>query len=94
MDSASREITTPSQKPPKKRRLFFALWPDKSIRKEMALLNRKLPSAERGGRLMSDANLHLTLHYIGPVSEEDMTSLNLAAQKVKSAPFKLKLDRV
>ena len=43
---------------------------------------------------MRDPNLHLTLHYIGPVGEEDMACLSDAAQKVEGIPFKLALDRM
>jgi len=60
----------------------------------MAALNRQLPLPERGGRLMSHSNLHLTLHYIGFVSEESLACLSRALQKVSSAPFKMGLDRL
>lgn len=83
-----------SQKPPRKRRLFFALWPSNDVRKSMDELNHQLPPPERGGRLLDSLNLHLTLHYIGPVDEADMDCLSRAAQQVESRPFKLKLDRL
>lgn len=83
-----------SQKPSKKQRLFFALWPSNAIRKQMAALNQELPMDDRGGRLMSNSNLHLTLHYIGPVIAEKVKCLKLAANRVQASPFKLTLDRL
>lgn len=49
---------------------------------------------DSGGRLMSDPNLHLTLHYIGPVVAEKVKCLRLAANRVKASPFKLTLERL
>ena len=43
---------------------------------------------------MSNANIHLTLHYIGPVDEEEMGCLLNAAKKIESMPFKMELDRL
>ncbi len=43
---------------------------------------------------MNNDNIHLTLHYIGPVSEEDMECLIDAAKEVEGSPFKLGLDRL
>lgn len=87
-------MNSASQKPPKRQRLFFALWPSHAIRKQMAALNRELPLDDKGGRLMNDSNLHLTLHYIGPVVADKVKCLKFAASRVKSSPFKLTLDRL
>ncbi|HEA26208.1 MAG TPA: RNA 2',3'-cyclic phosphodiesterase [Ectothiorhodospiraceae bacterium] len=94
MGNEHHESTDPSEGAPKKRRLFFALWPDNNVRKQIAEINRQLPPVARGSRLMSRSNLHLTLHYIGPVNEVDVSCLSNAAKKVKSASFKLELDRL
>jgi len=94
MGSEHQEFPGALEKRPKKRRLFFALWPDKRIRKEISTLNRELPPPERGGRLMRDPNLHLTLHYIGPVDEGEMACIGLAARKVKGRSFKMVFDRL
>lgn len=88
------DLTGPSQKPPRKRRLFFALRPSNSVRRSMDELNRQLPPPERGGRLLDSPNLHLTLHYIGPVDQAEMDCLSRAAQQVESRPFNIKLDRL
>lgn len=97
MDSDRDElpgVTGLTPKPAKKRRLFFALWPNNSVRKQIAEINRQLPPAGKGGRLMSNPNLHLTLHYIGPVGEEEIACLNLVAKEVESMPFTMELDRL
>ncbi|MCW8888848.1 MAG: RNA 2',3'-cyclic phosphodiesterase [Gammaproteobacteria bacterium] len=78
----------------KKRRLFFALWPDHHVRQQIDTLNRQLPSPEQGGRLMSSANLHLTLYYIGSVNEREVICLKRAAERVAGRGFKLALNRL
>lgn len=94
MIRADKPSTASSQKSAKRRRLFFALWPDERVRRNIATFNQQLPAPERGGRLMAAPNLHLTLHYIGPVDEVQMACLKAAAQAVEGSPFRLVLDRL
>mgnify|MGYP002265578925 CR=1 FL=1 len=77
----------------KTRRVFFALWPDDDVRKKIVDTFNLSSQAKLKARIMQPENLHLTLHFIGNVSEEKLTCLDLAAQTVKIKPFELLLDQ-
>jgi RNA 2',3'-cyclic 3'-phosphodiesterase len=66
-----RTETTPRQS---SRRLFFALWPDESMRQAMAQATRKA-ARRSGGRPVSDGNLHVTLAFLGSVPERRLGEL-------------------
>jgi 2'-5' RNA ligase len=73
-------------------RLFFALWPDDDVRFQISEnLNRfKL---DRGkSRPVTNSNLHLTLHFVGNTSLEEMKCLDRQARLVNAAAFDLTLD--
>ena len=76
----------------KKRRLFFALWPPAQVRASIVKaadpLLRKIE-----GRTICPDNFHITLHFIGSVSEDRKDCLHAAAQTVMAHPFELSLDR-
>jgi 2'-5' RNA ligase len=72
-------------------RLFFALWPDEALRRRLQEAAMTFPVAA-GGRRVSDANLHLTLHFIGNVYFEQMNCLRAAARNVNASGFDLTLD--
>ena len=77
---------------PKTSRLFFALWPAKQTRQAIieVLSSQSLPVK---GRLIIPENLHVTLHFLGPVSEESKACMQAAAQSVEAVSFSLELDR-
>jgi len=70
-----------------KHRLFFALWPDDAVRKQLAVLSRQVCD-----RPVPAANLHLTLLFLGRVDSTARLCFSRAAGKVKIAPFSFSLD--
>lgn len=77
---------------PASRRIFFALWPDDQTRNRIAGAFNKTPQSKLSGRCLAASNLHLTLHFLGNVSQEKFDCAMDAAEKVKINPFKLTLD--
>jgi RNA 2',3'-cyclic 3'-phosphodiesterase len=74
-------------------RLFFALWPDKPAR--TALASRAAEMARRcGGRPVPEANLHMTLVFLGEVDTSRIESLRRAADGAACCGFSLALDRI
>jgi 2'-5' RNA ligase len=71
-----------------KRRLFFALWPDDAVRAQIAAASRAVCK-----RPVSEANLHLTLCFLGMQDEQARQCFCDAAGQVQGAPFTLLLDR-
>lgn len=71
-------------------RLFFALWPDDSVRKALAeWQNGDLPGA---GRWIAAANLHLTLLFAGNVNRGTRQCLSQAAGELTLPCFSLTLS--
>jgi RNA 2',3'-cyclic 3'-phosphodiesterase len=78
---------------PTKRRLFFALWPDDSLRERLG--ETVLPTLDgRRARKVRLANLHITLAFLGAVRENDVQNVIAAADRVIAEPFDLTLDRL
>lgn len=75
-----------------RRRLFFALWPDETTRRTIAKLARGLP--RRRGRPIPEANLHITLAFIGAVDENVHTCLQSRAAAIEGHAFVLSLTQV
>lgn len=75
---------------PKDIRLFFALWPDESIRSQIDCYLNNLP--DEPGRLVPRYNWHMTLHFIGNTTFGDKNCLDSQARKVGAKPFELTLD--
>ena len=78
----------------KKRRLFFALWPDDAVRNEIVRRFENTPQYAMQGGKTTPSNLHITLHFIGNVDEPTMACLQQAAKTVQAAAFELKLDNL
>ena len=75
----------------KMHRLFFALWPENDVRQ--AIVTQTSPYLNKNkGRIIPEANLHITLHFIGSVDEVVAGCLHTAASAVKAEPFQLELD--
>jgi 2'-5' RNA ligase len=71
-------------------RLFFALWPDESLRATLeASRGRLFPLA---GRPVSPGNLHVTLAFLGAVDDTKLARLAELAGPV--APFPVLFDRL
>ena len=78
-------------------RLFFALWPDDALRRQVAAQAVALNHAhEGGGRLLSQERLHLTLRFVGDFADGQLEHLRdsalAVAGEVELAPFDLVLD--
>ena len=71
-------------------RLFFALWPDNAVRRQLASLQRQLP--KKAGRPVPAGNLHITLHFLGAQSDEAMSCVREAARSVIAGTFGIQLD--
>ena len=73
-------------------RLYFALWPDETLRQRLHAAATTIAVDSRGRRVPR-ANLHLTLHFIGNVYLEQMNCLQVAARAVHAPAFDLTIDR-
>ena len=73
-------------------RLFFALWPDQSVRDQLASNLQHQDIDPDQCRHVSSDNLHMTLHFIGNQSLDEMACLERKASMVSAEPFDLTLD--
>lgn len=76
---------------PARRRVFFALWPDPSLREALAA---HAGCGDAGGRPVPRAQLHLTLVFPGSVPAERIPVLCERASVVRGTAFTLTLDRI
>ena len=76
-----------------RQRLFFALWPTDVIREEIVSTFNQSPQSRLKGKRVLSSNLHITLHFIGYVTQQQRDCLHQAARSVMAAPFNLELDR-
>jgi RNA 2',3'-cyclic 3'-phosphodiesterase len=81
------------------RRLFFALWPDEAQR--AALWHATAKTVRRcGGRPVAEANLHMTLTFLGSVPESRVASVQGIARRTADGfrpdglPLALTLERL
>jgi len=72
-------------------RLFIALWPEDSVRAQLAAW-RDGWNWPKGATLVRTDRLHMTLHFIGDVPEERIDEVSNALQAPFS-PFQLALGR-
>lgn len=72
-------------------RLFFAMWPSNGVRQPIVETLASLSHPVKC-RVMQAENLHITLHFIGRVSEPVKECLHAAAQSVNAKAFQLNLD--
>jgi RNA 2',3'-cyclic 3'-phosphodiesterase len=73
-------------------RLFFALWPNEEVRKALAKVSDQFK--DENLRLVKNSNLHITLAFLGEVSEQDQLKLIEKAKSIKSNSFSLTLDSI
>lgn len=71
-------------------RLFFALWPDESVREAISRYTRLLPPDI--GRVVPRYNWHMTLHFIGNTTFVEKDCLHSQAAKLEAKPFDLQID--
>jgi len=73
-------------------RLFFALWPNEEIRTQLDKVAQQFKNEKFN--LTKKSNLHITLEFLGEVSEEDQKEIINKANKLHSESFDLELTRV
>jgi 2'-5' RNA ligase len=73
-------------------KLFFALWPDESVRKGLLRIGRSLP--RHGGRPPHPEDLHITLVFLGPVTQARYPCVTDVADALQAGSFSLSIDRV
>ncbi len=71
------------------RRLFLALWPEDDERRQLA----ELAASVAGRRRVPDANLHLTLVFLGATTADRLTAYQAALADVPVPRLELLLDR-
>lgn len=74
-------------------RLFFALWPDESVRRTLGALALDA-QAQCGGRATPLDKIHLTLFFVGDVERSRIDALETAAASLGTTSFELVLDRL
>lgn len=74
-----------------KQRLFFALWPTAELAERMYALAR---SRIRRGRVIPADKLHVTLAFLGELSEEGRTAASAAGDRVRAEAFGLSLSQL
>lgn len=72
-------------------RLFFALWPPREIAERLARI-AQANATRFGGKPTRQETIHLTLSFLGEVSDERLPQLIRSAEDVRSAPFDLDID--
>jgi RNA 2',3'-cyclic 3'-phosphodiesterase len=70
-------MPAPDRPPPAPPRLFLALWPDDATRDALAA-HQAAWRWPAGSRTVAPAQLHLTLHFIGPVDASRLPPLRAA----------------
>lgn len=73
-------------------RLFFALWPDKVIRKELVLLQRSI--SHYHGKPVAAQNLHITLAFIGTVDSVMKECVQARARRISLEPFSMTMTKL
>ncbi|HEY2817355.1 MAG TPA: RNA 2',3'-cyclic phosphodiesterase [Casimicrobiaceae bacterium] len=77
----------------KRSRVFFALVPDAATQESLGIIARGIAS-RAGGRAIVDANLHLTLAFIGEVHNERLEILRTLVGTLPRRAFALELDTI
>ena len=97
MMPAQSQPAARSEASPATCRLFFALWPDDPVRREILAASRR--AVERcGGKPIPPENFHITLAFLGSVPLEQVepvvATATAAAVAVRADAFVLELDRL
>lgn len=73
-------------------RLFFALWPDDTLRRQLAGLAEDIGSRVTG-RIVAEDNLHITLVFLGALNSARRQCAEEVAAAIRCERFTLTLDR-
>lgn len=81
---------------PPARRVFLALWPDVATRKQIYRIQQQLAGhrALQSAVAVKQENLHLTLHFIGAVTDDVLKKLSALLNRVESPSFEMTIDHV
>ena len=71
----------------KRKRLFFALWPDARVRQSLVQIASR--SLKRRGRAVPAENLHLTLAFLGAVPAAGQRCMENVADKLTVGAFEM-----
>jgi len=74
-------------------RLFFALWPDEAVRRGLERVGAELARRAQG-KAVPAGKVHMTLAFLGEVTQDRFAALADAASRVAGKPFDLVLDEV
>src|SRR5436189_6019189 len=74
-------------------RLFFALWPDAAALAALAGLAAEL-AVISGGKAVPSAKIHLTLAFLGEVTDDRLEAARRAAGMLRPRAFEVALDTV
>lgn len=81
---------------PASRRVFLALWPDSDTRQAIQNYQQQLRQHKvlQSATPVAAQNLHMTLHFIGPVSEVVIECLTALLADIECPSFDMKLDHI
>lgn len=85
--------TEPRRVPPDARRLFYALWLPADLVEPVGKRARLVAEHSRG-RAQQEHQLHMTVHFLGPVLPTSVPAALAAGASVSSGPFDLTLDEM
>ena len=74
-------------------RLFFALWPDVDVTRQLVQAAREL-NLERRSRLVAPKNYHVTLAFVGEVADPRLAVLQQIGRSLRATRFTFACDTV
>ena len=77
---------TRTQKNENVMRVFFALWPEPIVQKQLSQISQSLITT-RIGRMVQTANIHLTLAFLGNIDANRLPALKSVANQINAQPF-------
>lgn len=76
-----------------KARVFFALWPEPALRRQLHALAVRYQE-QCGGSAMRAGTLHLTLLFLGEVPRDNIRKLQRQVDALEMAPFSFRLAHI
>jgi 2'-5' RNA ligase len=73
--------------------LFFAVYPQPSLRRQLAAMAEQLAQG-CGGRPIAADNIHLTLSFLGNVDDSVCQCVRAVGDAIHARPFELLIDRL
>ena len=90
---SDQKIDSMNKSKEKTHRVFFALWPTDEVRKQIHHVyeNSSYTSLAKGRRYKNH-NLHLTLHFLGNITEEQLNCVKQQAKTLTASSFNLNIN--